>query len=344
MTRRAVQFQSAGRRGFSFVEILFAVMILGIGFIMVAAMFPVAIHQTEASNRETIAASLGRAGKECLSKTALVQLPYGVPLGTPTYSVLTPTMPFPVGAAPLPPGVSTTVYYGKVWSMYDVAPAHDSVAHASLLWGSVARNLIQQVDPRFAWIAMYRRDYIASGTPGAVPTSITPAPYAQVIVIGVQSQNKPAYVNTSRGGAGLTPISDAPAIPLPGDLLPQFSTGATFKPPVATPFSTITFAPGSSTPPLVLAEGSYVIISNAAAIPRYNGRIYRLGTQLSVTPNTWEFLPGQGMLPSDAANFPSLTADVFIVGPGYDFNHPAQGIHGPSEAISAYSTYITVPN
>src|SRR6478752_1573982 len=40
---------STFRRAFSFAEILFAVMILGIGFIMVAAMFPVAIRQTQST-------------------------------------------------------------------------------------------------------------------------------------------------------------------------------------------------------------------------------------------------------------------------------------------------------
>lgn len=41
------------RRAFSIVEVLFAVMILGIGFILVAAMFPVAIQQTQATVDET---------------------------------------------------------------------------------------------------------------------------------------------------------------------------------------------------------------------------------------------------------------------------------------------------
>src|SRR5689334_12002195 len=39
--------------GFTFTEILFALMILGIGFIMVAAMFPVAIRQTQQTVLET---------------------------------------------------------------------------------------------------------------------------------------------------------------------------------------------------------------------------------------------------------------------------------------------------
>ena len=43
------------RRAFSFVEVLFAVIILGVGFIMVAAIFPVAIQQTQATVEETAA-------------------------------------------------------------------------------------------------------------------------------------------------------------------------------------------------------------------------------------------------------------------------------------------------
>ena len=42
-----------GSRGFSFTEVLFAVMILGIGFIMVAAIFPVAIQQATTVNRSS---------------------------------------------------------------------------------------------------------------------------------------------------------------------------------------------------------------------------------------------------------------------------------------------------
>ncbi|MDB5296993.1 MAG: hypothetical protein JWO31_2976 [Phycisphaerales bacterium] len=49
-----------GRRGFSFVEILFAVMILGIGFIMIAGIFPVAISQTALTQEETVAAATAR--------------------------------------------------------------------------------------------------------------------------------------------------------------------------------------------------------------------------------------------------------------------------------------------
>jgi type II secretory pathway pseudopilin PulG len=46
------------RGGFSFIEVLFAVMILGIGFILIAGVFPVAIAQTASTREETVSASL----------------------------------------------------------------------------------------------------------------------------------------------------------------------------------------------------------------------------------------------------------------------------------------------
>lgn len=58
------------RRAFSFTEILFAIMILGIGFIMVAAMFPVALQQTENSTSDTIAANIARSGMNFVGQIA----------------------------------------------------------------------------------------------------------------------------------------------------------------------------------------------------------------------------------------------------------------------------------
>src|SRR2546428_3654731 len=44
--------------GFSFIEVLFAVMILGVGFIMTAAIFPVAIQQAKTSSDETVSTAV----------------------------------------------------------------------------------------------------------------------------------------------------------------------------------------------------------------------------------------------------------------------------------------------
>jgi prepilin-type N-terminal cleavage/methylation domain-containing protein len=66
---------AARRRGFSFVEVLFAVMILGIGFIMIAGVFPVAIAQTAATQEETVGATTARgAAATCATATSLRSL------------------------------------------------------------------------------------------------------------------------------------------------------------------------------------------------------------------------------------------------------------------------------
>jgi type II secretory pathway pseudopilin PulG len=62
-TRRAARPRSA----FSFIEVLFAVMILGIGFIMLAGIFPVAMKQTADTKDETIGAALGRSGANAIA-------------------------------------------------------------------------------------------------------------------------------------------------------------------------------------------------------------------------------------------------------------------------------------
>ena len=315
----------AGRRvprGFSFTEILFAVMILGIGFIMIAAMFPVAIHQTEANNQETIAASLGTNGADVLGKTAQILFPYNMPLAG---SILSPTF----GSAPtipmLPatPPQTTETIPGQVWSLYDSRDTQFGNTHARALWQAVSKNLIEAGDPRFGWIALYKRDFIASGTPNTVPapTSVVFAPYVQVIIFGVQSHNRSAY----------SPSDVNVVVPTPGLLMPQFSTGAVLTPPTASnPFSSIQFSSG------IVSEGSYVVVSDDHNGGGSNGRIYRIGVQQG---NVWQFLPGEGMSANDAA---LSNADVFIVGPGYDPS--TRTIHGLSEAISVYTTYVAVPH
>jgi len=58
------------RNGFSFAEVMFAVVILGIGFIMVAAVFPVAVEQTRATGDEAAASELARDVMRSISSTA----------------------------------------------------------------------------------------------------------------------------------------------------------------------------------------------------------------------------------------------------------------------------------
>src|SRR3954453_9704583 len=62
---------SRRRGGFSFAEVMFAVIVLGVGFIMVAAIFPVAIQQTKTTADETTAAAAVRGATMQLGQSML---------------------------------------------------------------------------------------------------------------------------------------------------------------------------------------------------------------------------------------------------------------------------------
>jgi hypothetical protein len=113
---------SARARGFSFTEVLFAVMILGIGFIMVAAIFPVAIQQAKSSTEETRAAAVARGAANYLEKIASNS-----------------TMPAT--------GLGNVVVAG------DYDRDGDGITVTTALQGSA----IVAGDNRYAWIPFYRR-------------------------------------------------------------------------------------------------------------------------------------------------------------------------------------------
>src|SRR4051812_48286821 len=76
------------RRGFSFVEVLFAVMILGVGFIMIAGVFPVAISQTQTSGEETVGSAVGRSGAGYMASIPFSSLvPPNPWVGDPAFQV-----------------------------------------------------------------------------------------------------------------------------------------------------------------------------------------------------------------------------------------------------------------
>ena len=332
-------------------------MILGIGFIMVAAMFPVAIRQTEATNRETIAASIGRSATEYLKQVAAIPWPPSAPANLTTTSLLVPTLPTaPVlGSINIPAGSSRLVLPGMVWSMYDKthdtitytpspalpAPAPTTFTHNAFLWQSVVNNLIQPGDARFGWVAMYRRDWIAYGPAGSPATSLSPAPFAQIIVIAVQSRNKQVYDGSPISASNPTnDIPNPPTATATTPFVPQYCSAAAMSPPTAAGgASTITFNTTQAGAGAA-AENAYVVISNCYTNSAYNGRVYRIGVSrpdLVKTPNTtvWALVPGEDMVVTD----PALSVDVFVVGRGADPNNAGQFI-GPAQDVSVFSTYV----
>src|SRR5437588_8989565 len=81
---RSVMRRLQRRRAFTFLEVLFAVIVLGIGFIMVAAMFPAALKQTQASVEDVSASSAWLDTARRFTELAKNQVPQPVaPSGTP---------------------------------------------------------------------------------------------------------------------------------------------------------------------------------------------------------------------------------------------------------------------
>jgi hypothetical protein len=110
--------------GFNFTEVLFAVMILGIGFIMVAAIFPVALSQSKTTVEETAASTIARGGVGYLETS--------IPRGS---------MP-PTGAGAFSRGVV-------------VAP---SPLAMTALWNGIKQNLVLPGDGRYGAVVLYRRN------------------------------------------------------------------------------------------------------------------------------------------------------------------------------------------
>lgn len=173
-----------GRRAFSFVEILFAVMILGVGFIMVAAMFPVALRQTQLSNDETMASHEAKGAVEVMGDISQLVNPQA-PQATaaPGAPPIPPVTYLPPTNDPWRTDPSLTNYQPAglmvAGSYFWNAERSDQVLWENDFWNAMRGNLILPSDRRYGWVPLYRRDLNS--------------PYAQIILIAVQNRNRPAY-------------------------------------------------------------------------------------------------------------------------------------------------------
>ena len=154
-------------------------MILGIGFIMVAAVFPVAIKQTEETVEETTAASVAKSGASYFGRIGI-------------------NANFP------PTGGKVVAYTGP--------------GATSPFWKLLSGNLILPTDSRYAWVPFYSRGVLPSGSPAAyaqitmVGVQCRNGPNftnADLNTIGAQAnlQGRPLTATFASGGAGPDTIS-----------------------------------------------------------------------------------------------------------------------------------------
>jgi type II secretory pathway pseudopilin PulG len=250
-------------RGFSFAEVMFAVVILGIGFIMVAAVFPVAIQQTQNNGEENIAAALARqAANSIASLPTTIKNPIykATPLATDPPSVSVPTESL------FPPTVKNYLQGTDTGASAAVAPPAIVVPFLGNRWDLVKSNLVLPNDPRFAYGVFYKRENNSSA--------------AQLIVVALASRNHPTYDPT-------VDVSNYPSAAI------TITTTVVGAYPGAAAANT-TICPDEATLNLAGQEGTYLEITSLnATTPAPVGRSYTLGRSLGGT--SWELMPADAM-------------------------------------------------
>jgi len=340
----------AARRGFTFTEVMFAVILLGIGFIMLAGMFPVAIQQTqtnvEESTASTLVQSATRAMEESLTRNDIIA----------------------TGNFDKSGGLD--VFYPSFYRFTEyldlTTPPGKPAQYTGWTWEKMRGNFILPQDPRFAWTALYKRN------PGDNS--------AQVIIFVLQCRNHPAYTaaDTVRWPVAGSAISLATFEPRYLNAI--LSDGGSPEYPDVIEF--VANTPDQQAIREAVAEGCFVVIgddgitADVAATPHFdpgnaNGRIYRVGNRRADLdgqlndPNgqAWELMPGHDMRdpeenlpfrmsPHYSAPTPGNYKDhaaggnpvvVYFIGKGFtDVNAPAPDttFSGFAQDIAVYSTFI----
>ncbi len=195
----AMRQWAIGNRPSTFIEVLFAVILLGIGFIMIAAVFPVAIQQTSAVSDET----QGTASPATPSKK------FRPP---PTQNIGTP---------PTTPGTTNSIFQPTLVAANPTVAAFSPNTHAS----PRLRHFFT-ADRRFGWVGFYRRDSATS-------------PFAQVFIIALQNPNFPNYMTRYAPGETTAINPAPPILPVVAPPIPPFlynyATPSAFTAPTALP-------------------------------------------------------------------------------------------------------------
>jgi hypothetical protein len=313
------------RRGFAFTEVLFAVMVLGIGFIMIAAMFPVTIRQTQNTLGDT------QGANEAMAAMAYLQS-----IGT--------DQNFPVTV----PGGATNKP-AQVVSLKDVLTTGGAGGPSLPGYVAAKGNMVNPNNPRLAWLPLYRRGvHTVAGL--TVPDS-----FAQVFIIAVQSRNRPQY--NAWPDNNLPSDFDVPPNAGSGDVatLDPKKVEVTVVYDSTTQHGYLRFtSPGPS--PAFAAAGAYVIIADdpnttepLKRAGQSNGRIYQLA-EFDEQAGAWALMPGSDMIRKGGAtatdgddNDLTKPATAYMVGRGYtNAASASDGYSGPVQDLGVYTGYIQV--
>jgi type II secretory pathway pseudopilin PulG len=116
-------------RGLTFIELMFATMILGLGMIIIGSVFPVAIGEQKATIDAAAASSLERNAARTLDAALSLTLPQTTPWLDDTAAD----------------------------EIASFAAVNDKADPSKKAWDRFKGNLIDKADPRYAWTACYHR-------------------------------------------------------------------------------------------------------------------------------------------------------------------------------------------
>jgi hypothetical protein len=306
------------RRGFAFTEVLFAVMVLGLGFIMIAAMFPVTISQTQATVQETTAAGIARAAFQALAQC-------------PNLNRLDPTDSTGLKALSQSP----------FWPI-DAAGGPSNSSNVREVWNSLAGNFINDQNPRYGWTVLYRRaanDNVAqviiiatqnpSGEPYTVGKHVMRPDAARKIEAGLEP--KQVFVtNLDRRPEG-TEISIRKSAPALASKVEGLVREGAY---------------------VVIGD-----VGSTTLNPSYNGRIFQLGPRInfSIAPTTPMVFKAQAGTeldmnePAPPSTLGSPGVIAYVVGRNYTdaYSGGAEPIEadftGNTQEIGVYTGYIQIP-
>jgi prepilin-type N-terminal cleavage/methylation domain-containing protein len=332
---------SPAHSGFTFLEVLFAVTIIGVGVIMLAGIFPVALQQSQANLAESAAIPMSRDAVRDLQVAATNYVPQVTGTANlltfpPTYDA-THSPPQAITAYPIMPIPNELIQIGGInYAQSNLLPLITAIPNSNLANAAVLASPgggVLSSDRRFAWVGFYKRDDILIG--GVA----TPAPYAQVWIITAQAttEAQPTFSTPPAISSNNVLAATLAITPTAGSVI-QLPSGSTPAGPNA--YALVLAAPGDS-----------------ALI----GQIVRIGafyaTNTSTNVNIWNLAPGADLNASDtllsagasiggATPAAMLTGGqgvtVFILGSSID---PTSGLYaGPAQDLTATTAFIRVNN
>lgn len=262
------------RPGFTFVEVLFAIIILGIGMIMLAAMLPVAISQT-ASTRDQIA---GKSAAEAGYAYMKVVARSG---GKNAYGF--------TGAA-----INAAGYMQPATAIPPQSPIALPNNPANL--ANYKSSRIMSSDPSVQWVPFYRRDPGSNVVKAViVATRITGNEFAPRYDAATLD-NETELANAADANPNLRPngphlvavrVVEGHSDPDQLHFLDESSRSA-IDPPMA--------APGAFV--IIREQNSPAVVSaDPQATYRNNGRVFRLASKVDGTVGRWNLSPDYDLQP-----------------------------------------------